>query len=401
MGENVGVTPERSVVVAIDGEKAILLTKTGAFVAVDRQDLSVGDETVYLPSASARRARVPLWRWGSAVAAALLVAAVAISRLTPGAYAKTAAYVSVEIDPGFTLGVASTGHVTVVRPEDQDARALGRSLSLVGLPVSTAVEDIVKAALRAKLVSPKKWTAFVVATYSASSTPVPTSLEKDIQRAAALGKATLAAHAVPNDAEAVVVTPVLVRRAQARNMTVGEYVVWLEFTKNGKTLSTQAFKKGLSQAIGASGGKAFFHQLTQVIQKGSASSLTLQTQGNGTVTLTLPSGIEGLSSGDEGGNGADHSQNKSGSQDKNKGTGDKSGNGDQGGTSAPSGDSGASKSTSKDSVKSSSKDGQGSVTPTCTLTDGQDGSGVSLDCSPSSSQGDEKGSSVSVPSTDN
>lgn len=292
---------ERSVVVALEGESAILLTQSGAFVEVPRRDLGVGDETRYVPPADGPRRDAPFWRpavWRWGVAAACLAAMVVlVGGVIPTAYARTVAYVSVEVDPGFTLGLDAQGRVTLVEPEDADAKRLAPHLSLEGLPVATAVQDIVQAAVVERLV-PRQSAALVVATYSAANGSIPSGLRKNIRDAVTAAHADLIRYTKKPVVQGVVVTADIVREARHKKLAVGQYVVWYELGKKGAHVSSRAIRKGVSEAIGANGGADLLQEVTDDITgsapPGPVSPATQPSSGKQGGGINLGSGIQGL-----------------------------------------------------------------------------------------------------------
>ncbi len=294
-----GARQMRAVVVELQARRAVVLTKDGRFLKVARRNHRLGEETwVTVP----QDAFVPALRWATAAAALALVVAV-MGRALPGAYAATVAYVSVQIDPGVTLGVASNGTVTSVRAQDRDAAVVLGHLSLVGESLPKAVTAIVDSSLAAGLVKSGHWVAYVVAVYPAKNQPLGLTLRKEVAQAEASGQRALAAAHVTDTHEVLAVSAKIAAQAQARGVPVGTYVVYLQLkTATPTPLPLSALEgQGLSQSIVKSGDQAVFEQEVEGEGSGSASTSGQtgppgQTQGKGQKKKQgqLPEGIENL-----------------------------------------------------------------------------------------------------------
>lgn len=286
-----GARQMRAVVVELQARRAVVLTKDGRFLKVVRKNHRLGEETwVTVP----QEAFVPALRWATAAAALALVVAV-MGRALPGAYAATVAYVSVQIDPGVTLGVASNGTVTSARAQDQDAAVVLSHLSLIGDSLPKAVTAIVDSSLAAGLVKSGHWVAYVVTVYPAKNQPLGLTLRKEVAQAEASGQRALAAAHVTDTHEVLAVSAKIAAEAQARGVPVGTYVVYLQLkTVSAKPLPLTALKgQGLSQSIVKSGDQAAFEQEVE----GSGSGQTGppgQAKGQKKKQGQLPEGIENL-----------------------------------------------------------------------------------------------------------
>ncbi|MHB1505708.1 MAG: anti-sigma factor domain-containing protein [Sulfobacillus sp.] len=278
------VRQQRAVVVEIQGRRAVVMTKDGRFLKVRHQNYRLGEETwVSVP----QEAYAPALRWGTAIAAAALVVAV-MSRALPGAYAATVAYVSVQINPGVTLGVTSNGTVTSVQAQDHDAATVLSHLNLVGDSLPQAVTAIIQGTVQAGLAGQGHWIAYVVTVYPATGQAVGLKLRDEVAQAEAAGQKALSAAHVADSHEVLAVSAKVAAQAKAHGVGVGTYVVYLQLQAVSHAplpLSTLA-GQGLTQGIIRSGDQTEFEQETQ----GAAGS-------------TNPSGTTGKGKGDSGSGG--------------------------------------------------------------------------------------------------
>lgn len=320
--------PDRAVVVSATSHRAVLLVEGGRFVTVRVRHLTVGQEIAY-PVVSVR---VPAWRWAGAAAAAVAVGYLALGQTILPAYAQTTAYVSVELNPGFTLGVSSTGQITSVTPEDKDAQALAVHLSLIGQPLSTAVPDIIQAAISQHQILPNTPLAFMVTAYQAHSAPISSSLKKEITVAETEGRSLLTKSGVSPVGQAVVVTPSLVATARKDHLGVGAYVLYLELKKSGKPVSLHDFEgPGITKALSKLGALTTLDELLNAPP--TQDSQGSQGAPEGIIQLQ-PSPQENQSQGQ-----GDNSSGSS-SQNGNKGQGDQHSQNGSGDSNSPSGQTG-------------------------------------------------------------
>lgn len=388
------VRQQRAVVVEIKGRRAVVMTKDGRFLKIRSRSHRLGEETwVTVPQES----YAPALRWGSAVAALALVVAV-MSRALPGAYAATAAYVSVQINPGVTLGVSNSGVVTSVQAQDHDAATVLSHLNLVGDSLPQAVTAVIQATIKAGLAGKGHWIAYVVTVYPATGQVVGAALRDQVAQAEAAGQQALTSAHVTDSHEVLAVSAKVAAQARAHGVGVGTYVVYLQLQAVSRAplaLSTLA-AKGLTDGIVRSGDQKAFEQETEG-EAGTApspgpsgSSSGSSPPANQSQKNDLPSGVEDLAPtllpGSSGtgsdGSGQGSGQGKTGDQSKQDGT-SKSSSGTNQGSSDNSGgaltlpqlpavDGGSSSST--DGTQSNS-DGNQSSTGTQSNSDGTNSSG--------------------------
>ena len=251
----------RGVVVGIRGRHSILLTEDGSFVEANIGTRRIGEEA-FLPQ---RHIFAGLaWRLGAVVAAA----SVAIALIAqPFAYAATVAYVSVQINPGVSLGVSESGLVTSSAPQDKDAVAILSGLRLVGENLDAAVSSVITAAVDKKLVTKGKWVAYVLTAYPANNSQISQSLKKDIATANSSGAEVLKKDGVPFSNEVLMVPRATVEKAKAKGVEVGTYVVYKQLEQKSSfnlSLSLPSLaKNGLTNGIVKSGEKKIFEQETE------------------------------------------------------------------------------------------------------------------------------------------
>ena len=329
------VRQQKAVVVEIQGRRAVVLTKDGRFLKVQSDRHRVGEETwVTVPL----EPYAPALRWGSVAAALALVIAV-MSRALPGAYAATAAYVSVQINPGVTLGVSNQGAVTSVQAQDQDAAVVLSRLSLVGDSLPQAVTAIIQQTVKAGLAGRGHWIAYVVTVYPATGQTVGSALRSQVAKAEADGQQALTAAHVPDSHEVLAVSAKVAAQAKALGVDVGTYVVYLQLQAASQTpLTLSSLKgKGLTAGIVRSGDQATFEKETENEGKSSPSSGSSGSSSNSSSGQTevtgpspqsdLPSGVEDLAPTFLQGPGSDGSgqgsgQGKTGDKNKQQATGD-------------------------------------------------------------------------------
>lgn len=387
---------QRAVVVELQARKAVVLTKDGRFLKVARQTHRLGEETwVTVP----QDAFVPALRWGTVAAALALVVAV-MGRALPGAYAATVAYVSVQIDPGVTLGVASNGTVTAATAQDRDAALVLNRLNLIGESLPKAVTAIVDSSLTAGLVRTGHWIAYVVTVYPANGLPVATTLRKEVAQAEISGQRALAAAHVSDTNEVLAVSAKVAAAAQAQGVPVGTYAVYLQLQKVSPTpppLSALA-GQGLTQGIVQSGDQAAFEQEVEDESTGSSPGQAGSPgQGNQKSQASqpnqMPEGVENLlpsvlpGSGGGGGGGSD-SPGQGDGQGKNQ-----DGSSAQGSKSQSKSDQQAGSSDSSGGAVSAPQppSGDGSLLPSSTNSDSTSG-GSSTDSTSGGSSSTQQGS---------
>ncbi|MHB1842932.1 MAG: anti-sigma factor domain-containing protein [Sulfobacillus sp.] len=332
------VRQQRAVVVEIQGRRAVVMTKDGRFLKVRHQNYRLGEETwVSVP----QEAYAPALRWGTAIAAAALVVAV-MSRALPGAYAATVAYVSVQINPGVTLGVTSNGTVTSVQAQDHDAATVLSHMNLVGDSLPQAVTAIIQGTVQAGLVGQGHWIAYVVTVYPATGQAVGINLRDKVAEAEAAGQKTLSAAHVADSHEVLAVSAKVAAQAKAHGVGVGTYVVYLQLQAASQaplTLSTLA-GQGLTQGIIRSGDQTEFEQETQGAGGSTPRSGTTgkgkgeSGSGGPSQENGLPSGVEDLlptvvpgSGGSSGAAESGQGQNAAGDTSQQSGSGKSKGDG--------------------------------------------------------------------------
>lgn len=249
---------ERGVILEIAGEQAIVLTRAGEFrrVRLDRPDRQVGEEirlpspVLWLPSLSPALVAV-------AAAAVLLVALLPATLLRaptgPSASSVAApgvlAYVSVDINPSFELGVDASARVVSAKALNADAVPILEGVAYAGREVSDVIASLAQAAAARGYLAPGRENAVVIAAVpSAGTGPVPEVVRRQVDAGRRRVETLLAERAAPGQVGLLVAeSPALREQAEQAGLSVGKYLILLEARQEGVQVTAEEVR---SQPIG-------------------------------------------------------------------------------------------------------------------------------------------------------
>ncbi|CAM3823040.1 anti-sigma factor domain-containing protein [Cohnella lubricantis] len=270
----------RAVVMSLEGKKAVVLAPGGQFIRVpNRERLQVGDE-IELEEGAQRlgvrgNTRRRVWTAGSAACAAAILLLAGSLWLRPS---PVVAYVSMDVNPSFELGIDSKERVVELQALNRDAEPIVAELKFKGKDVGEVAEviaeelaerellvgadsEVVLASVAVKKVD-EQWEAEVTdklrQAIEKAGTTEPADPADPTGEGAAAGEGTAVGNgSQPSTAPEVttISLPKEVREeAKENGVSAGKMAFWLKAESQGHQVSLEELKNSSMKKIAESWG---------------------------------------------------------------------------------------------------------------------------------------------------
>lgn len=243
----------RGVVLEIDGNRAVVLTPRGEFLATRaRTGWEVGTEVTLGPAIlPAARA---WYRPAAAVVAAAIVLAVFVQGmpLLPG---PTVAYVTVDINPSVELAVDGRERVTSATPLNDDGRLIIEAGDLRRRSVDEAIAELVRRAARAGYMGAGQENSIIITSVPSDGPDLPPGLKQKIETGRKQANSILSAEGLRGRVETLQASPQMREEARQLGLSPGKYAIYLEARAAGLDISLENLRVNkIVKAIKDAGG---------------------------------------------------------------------------------------------------------------------------------------------------
>ncbi len=306
---------------------AVVLTPDGQYRRVPAgRDWEMGQEvqfesTVVAPAA--RRRVAPAWLVAAAVVLLALVVPGTLSVQSLFGGQALAAYVAVDINPSLELQVDARGNVLEAQAVNDDAAAFLQQLSLKGLSLQQALQQITEKAIGAGYLSATNDNmVLITVTPGAAHKPLPEAVQRQVQASQQAAVAVLNRRGLPNQVESLAAPAEVRESARREGVPTGKLMVASEAARQGVVLSKEQLKnEPLARALEQVGDKAVLEKALENVRKSKTKDDLVQ---------AVDHFVTEMGRGQKGDKGLPPGQAKKGDNGESQAGVDRQGNADQG-----------------------------------------------------------------------
>ncbi|MGE5589093.1 MAG: anti-sigma factor domain-containing protein [Bacillota bacterium] len=267
---------QRGLVLEMDKGLAVVLTPDGQYRRIPAgRDWELGREVQFestVVGPPARRRVAPAWLVAAAVVLLALVVPGALSVQSLFGGQALAAYVAVDINPSLELQVDARGTVLDAQAVNDDAVPLLQQLSLKGLALQQALQQITEKAIGAGYLSAANDNmVLITVTPGSAEKPVPEVVQQQVRASQQATAALLKDRGLPNQVESLA-APAEVREAARREgVPTGKLVVASEAARQGVVLTKDQLKnEPLTKALEQVGDEGVLEKALENVRKPKA-----------------------------------------------------------------------------------------------------------------------------------